>query len=56
MKGVHHNWLEALLVCSQMRYFDETWKQEKGIKGFAEVQCQEGEWYYKNKTCKCKKN
>lgn len=42
IKGVHHNWLEALLVCSQMKYFDETWRQEEGIKGFVEVQCQEG--------------
>jgi hypothetical protein len=45
MKGVHHNWLEPLLVYSQIKYFDETWGQEEGkegIKGFVEVQCQEG--------------
>lgn len=30
MKGVHHNWLEASLVYSQIKYFLETWGQEEG--------------------------
>jgi hypothetical protein len=41
MQGLHHNWQDTLFTCSQVGYFDETWRQEESIKGFAKTQCQE---------------